>query len=157
MKTVLTLMALTTCFTPQDNCTQKIVDTIGSAKETVYVQAYSFTSFPIANALIAAKQRGVSVSIIFDKSEFNTIPGTCEKLFAQNSIHIWDDYLPSIAHNKVMIIDDNEVITGSFNFTHAAQFNNTENVLFIQDTVTAEAYLKAWNIRKGLSKEIQNG
>ncbi len=50
----------------------------------------------------------------------------------------------AIAHNKVMIIDGETVITGSFNFTRAAEENNAENLLIIQDKKLAERYTKNW-------------
>ena len=55
---------------------------------------------------------------------------------------------PAIAHNKVMIIDDKEVITGSFNFTDAAQKRNAENVVFISDTKLAKEYAQNWAKRE---------
>jgi len=50
----------------------------------------------------------------------------------------------AIAHNKVIVIDENIVITGSFNFTKAAESNNAENILVIRDPTLAEKYLKNW-------------
>ena len=59
------------CFTPGDNCTDKIVAAINSAQQQVLMQAYSFTSFKIAKALVAAEKRGVAVRILVDKSELD--------------------------------------------------------------------------------------
>jgi len=50
----------------------------------------------------------------------------------------------AIAHNKVMIIDGEAVITGSFNFTKAAEESNAENLLVIRDKKLAERYIKNW-------------
>ena len=50
----------------------------------------------------------------------------------------------AIAHNKVMIIDGETVITGSFNFTKAAEENNAENLLVIHDKKLAGLYTKNW-------------
>ena len=55
--------------------------------------------------------------------------------------------MPGIAHNKVMIIDNQKVITGSFNFTTAADTKNAENVLLIEDAQLAEQYLINWHKR----------
>jgi phosphatidylserine/phosphatidylglycerophosphate/cardiolipin synthase-like enzyme len=60
--------AVTVCFTPGENCTDAIVKALGEAKRTVLVQAYSFTSAPIAKALLDAHKRGVQVQVILDKS-----------------------------------------------------------------------------------------
>jgi phosphatidylserine/phosphatidylglycerophosphate/cardiolipin synthase-like enzyme len=48
----------------------------------------------------------------------------------------------AIAHNKVMIIDGETVITGSFNFTKAAEENNAENLLVIPDRKLADRYVR---------------
>ncbi len=50
----------------------------------------------------------------------------------------------AIAHNKVMVIDKNIVITGSFNFTKAAENNNAENLIIIQSDKLAEIYQDNW-------------
>jgi phosphatidylserine/phosphatidylglycerophosphate/cardiolipin synthase-like enzyme len=61
--------AVTVCFTPGGNCTDTIVQALGKAKRTILVQAYSFTSAPIAKALLDAHKRGVQVQVILDKSQ----------------------------------------------------------------------------------------
>ena len=50
----------------------------------------------------------------------------------------------AIAHNKVMVIDGHVVITGSFNFTKAAEESNAENLLVIDDVDLAQKYAKNW-------------
>jgi phosphatidylserine/phosphatidylglycerophosphate/cardiolipin synthase-like enzyme len=57
------------CFTPGGNCTDTIVQALSDAKRTILVQAYSFTSAPIAKALLDAHKRGVQVQIVIDKSQ----------------------------------------------------------------------------------------
>jgi phosphatidylserine/phosphatidylglycerophosphate/cardiolipin synthase-like enzyme len=59
---------VTVCFTPGGHCTDAIVQALGHAKRTILVQAYSFTSAPIAKALLDAHKRGVQVQVILDKS-----------------------------------------------------------------------------------------
>ena len=73
------------------------------------------------------------------------------KYFLKKHIPIWIDNKPRIAHNKVMIIDDTWVETGSFNFTYSAQKYNAENMLWIKDKALAKKYLKNWFYRKGKS------
>lgn len=143
----------TVCFTPQENCTQKIVATINNAVSNIWVQAYSFTSRPIADALLDATQRGVQVKIIIDK--VNLKPGSTPRFLARHQIPVWVDKKPAIAHNKVMIIDQTKVITGSFNFTRAAQYSNTENVLIIDDATLAKKYLQNWQLRQAKSEKLR--
>ena len=56
-------------FSPHGGCTDAVVNALGQAKETVLVQAYSFTSAPIAKAVVDAHKRGVKVQVILDKSQ----------------------------------------------------------------------------------------
>lgn len=140
------------CFTPEQPCTQQIVNAIRESKRSIYIQAYSFTSRPIARALLEAQKRKVKIYIIFDKIQ---LKGS-ESLFKRFIFYktpIWIDDQLSIAHNKVMILDEQMIITGSFNFTFAAQKKNAENVLLISDKNLAQAYLKNWKKRQALSKK----
>jgi len=136
------------CFTPGQNCTGEIIDALNTAKHSIYVQAYSFTSQPIANALIAAKKRGVDVKVILDKSQYKAEKYSASKFLEHQDVPVWIDSKPAIAHNKIMIIDQATVITGSFNFTKAAQEKNAENLIIIRNTALAEQYLNNWELRQ---------
>ena len=47
-------------------------------------------------------------------------------------------------HNKVMVIDQATVITGSFNFTNSAASRNAENYLVLKSADLAEKYRLQW-------------
>ncbi len=150
-----------TCFTPQENCTLKVVNAISNAKKTVLVQAYSFTSDRIAGAVIDAHKRGAFVNVILDKSNFreNKVNGQIPKksiahLMLVNGVVVLNDLKPAIAHNKVIIIDGETVLTGSFNFTKAAQRRNAENLIIIKDKAIAKKYTDNFFYRRGKSDGI---
>lgn len=127
-------------FSPSGGCTEAIVETIGKAKQTILVQAYSFTSAPIAKALTDAHARGVKVTAIFDKSQAKQKYSSATFLF-NHGVPVYIDARHPIAHNKIMLIDDSTVITGSFNFTKAAEEGNAENLLILHDKAKLmEAY-----------------
>lgn len=119
-----------TCFTPGQDCTAVIVQTINTAKTELLVQAYGFTTLEIAQAIVNAKERGVKVEVVLDKSN-ETSNDTGAELLVTHGIMPKIDSTVTIAHNKVMVIDQSTVITGSFNFTESAQKRNAENVLII--------------------------
>ena len=138
----------TTCnwevyFSPHGGCTEAIIRELNKAKSTVLVQAYTFTSAPIAKALLNAHRKGVKVEVILDKSQRTQKYSSATFLYNQG-IPVKIDAQHAIAHNKVMIIDGETVITGSFNFTKAAEENNAENLLVIRDRKLASAYTKNW-------------
>ncbi|KJW04298.1 archaeal transcriptional regulator TrmB family protein [Orientia tsutsugamushi str. UT144] len=141
------------CFTPSSSgCTTVITRAIASANSSIYIQAYGFTSASIADEIVKAKKRGVTVSVILDKSNLSSKHSKM-KLLKQSDINVRIDTVPGIAHNKVMIIDDNTVITGSFNFTEAADKSNAENVVIIQNSDVAKTYLDNWQKRYLRSRE----
>lgn len=131
-------------FSPRGGCTDAIVASISSAKKSILVQAYSFTSAPIAAALKAAHDRGVDVRVFLDKSQ-KTERYSGLTFFVHAGVPAWIDPEHAIAHNKIMIIDGETVITGSFNFTKAAEQSNAENLLIIKDQGLAKLYADNWN------------
>lgn len=118
-------------FSPKGGCTEAVVDALGKAKQTVLVQAYSFTSAPIAKALVDAHKRGVKVTVVLDKSQ-ETEKYSSATFVANAGIPVFIDDKHKIARNKIILIDETTIITGSFNFTKAAEESNAENLLIIE-------------------------
>ena len=134
-------------FSPHGGCTEAIIKQIDNAKSEILVQAYSFTSTPIAKALLEAYKRNVRVEVILDKSQKSQNYSSATFL-ANSKIPTFIDSNHAIAHNKVMIIDKNTVITGSFNFTKAAESKNAENLLIINSPEIAKLYIENWKNHK---------
>jgi len=130
-------------FSPNGECTDAIIRELNKAQNTVLVQAYSFTSAQIAKALLDAHRRGIKVDVILDKSQ-RTQSYSSATFLLNVGIPTRIDAQHSIAHNKVMIIDGETVITGSFNFTKAAEEKNAENLLIIHDKELASLYTRNW-------------
>ncbi len=130
-------------FSPRGGCTDAVVRQIGEGRSSILVQAYSFTSAPIAKALIEAHKRGVKVEAVLDSSQKSEKYSEADFL-AHMGIPTRLDDKHGIAHNKVMIIDGEVVITGSFNFTKSAEFSNAENLLVIRDPRLAARYAANW-------------
>ena len=130
-------------FSPRGGCTETVVRELGRAAQSVFVQAYSFTSATIAKALVEAHGRGVEVAVILDKSQQTEKYSEADFLL-HSGVPTAIDAHHAIAHNKVMIIDRTTVITGSFNFTKAAEESNAENLLVIRDPALAEEYFRNW-------------
>jgi phosphatidylserine/phosphatidylglycerophosphate/cardiolipin synthase-like enzyme len=118
-------------FSPKGGCTEVIVHELAQARKEILVLAYSFTSRPVAEALVEAKLRGVQVDVILDHSneneKFTDLP-----FFLEQGIAPLIDANHAIAHNKIMLIDGRTILTGSFNFTHQAEQENAENLLVIK-------------------------
>ena len=130
-------------FTPPADIAAAVVDVINQSRSEVLVQAYGFTHNGIAQSLVKAQARGVRIRVLLDqKSEFTN--RYVVDLFKINAIQMRFDGNHAIAHNKVMIVDDNIVITGSFNFTNSAQTRNAENLLVLRSADLAHNYKTNW-------------
>lgn len=122
-------------FTPGDDAAGLIVRTIDAARSQVLVQAFSFTHRGIADALVRAHRRGLDVQVIADKDQTELLKSSAMQQLVGAGLPVFTDADHSAAHNKVIVVDHTTeqpaLITGSFNFTFAAQYRNAENVLVL--------------------------
>lgn len=138
-------------FSPAGGATEAVVQEIRAARQEVLVQAYSFTSRPIVKALIDAKKRGVKIEAVLDKCNATAKYSAATFLF-NAGIPVLIDDKHAIAHNKVMIIDHQTLITGSFNFTAAAESKNAENLLVIKgNQKLTDHYMRNYDEHRGHS------
>lgn len=136
-------------FTPGDDIAGLIIASLRAARRQVLVQAYGFTHRDIAQALVDAKRRGVDVRVIADRLQSERLATSVVDWLARQGVPVWLDGEHAAAHDKVMVVDAGSpaavVITGSYNFTHAAQFRNAENVLVLRgNDALAQAYAANW-------------
>lgn len=124
---------LQAAFTPWDDVESLIADAIDNARKQVLVQAYLLTSKKIAMTLIHAHQRRIDVRILVDAEQLSKGDSSKVPDLSAAGIPVWVETKYQNAHNKIIVIDANTadavVITGSFNFTWAAQHKNAENIL----------------------------
>jgi phosphatidylserine/phosphatidylglycerophosphate/cardiolipin synthase-like enzyme len=136
-------------FSPCGGATEAIVREIDQAKREILVQAYSFTSPQIAQALVQAWKRGVKVEAVLDKSQRKE-RYTGATFLNNAGVPVMIDAKHAIAHNKIMVIDRETLITGSFNFTKAAEEKNAENLLVIKgNKPLVNRYLENYRGHKG--------
>ncbi len=126
-----TMPAVAVHFSPKGGATDAVIRELKAARREVLVLAYSFSSKPIAEALIEAKTRGVQVEIILDRSNEQESYSDLA-FFEEQGLAPLIDAQHAIAHNKLMIIDQRTLIAGSFNFTHQAEAENAENLLVLK-------------------------
>jgi phospholipase D len=139
------------CFTPNRQCQSFILREINEAKESIRLQAYSFTDKAIAYALVEAASRGIDVKINLDQSNMND-GRSAKDILISNGVAVRIDSPSGIAHNKVIIIDKSRLITGSYNFSQNAYSRNVENMLILYSPSLCEAYIYNWNKRWEVSK-----
>jgi phosphatidylserine/phosphatidylglycerophosphate/cardiolipin synthase-like enzyme len=118
-------------FSPRGGCQDSLVQELQKSRQEILVQAFSFTADPLTYALVDAKKRGVDVQILLDKS--NEIDRYSDlKILLDQGVQPLMDAEHSIAHNKIVIIDQKVVVTGSYNFTNQAEGENAENMLVLK-------------------------
>lgn len=141
-------------FSPNGGAINAIAENIGRARKTIDVQAFILSTSLIGRPLVEAAGRGVRVRVIFDKRQAERNISWDEELAEAGALVYYDD--PSdggINHNKTMLIDDNIIITGSFNFTRTANEKNVENLVIMRGKRRiAAAYRENFEQRLGVSE-----
>jgi len=134
-------------FCPKQNCDEKIISQINSAKKSIDIAVYSFTLDSIFDSIKLAQKRGVRIRVIFDYLQsFNAY--SLDENLIEMGVPIMRKKGVSgfgVMHNKFVIIDEEIVLTGSFNYSTNANKNNFENLLFIDNKKIAEKYIVEFN------------
>lgn len=147
-------------FTPGDDVAGVIARRIEAARHAVQVQAYLFTHRGIAAALARAARRGVAVDLVGDARQHEAGGLPVARSLARAGVRIWlsGDY--AAFHNKVVLVDAETpaavVITGSYNFTQAAQERNAENVVVISGSPgVAQRFARDFERHRGRASRLQ--
>ncbi len=137
-------MTAVAAFSPKGDSLGLILRVIGEARQSIDVAAYSFTSKPIALALLQAHKRGVRVRIVADGGS-NKGRYSAAAFMAGNGVPVRLSDGRAVLHNKFMIFDSLHVETGSFNYSASAAAKNAENVLYLKNAPDiARAYAAEW-------------
>lgn len=131
-------------FSPDGGAEALVIRAIGSAQQEILVAAYSFTSKPVAQALLTAHKRGVRIRAVLDKSQ-RSERYSAATFLANQGISVRIDEKHAIQHNKYLVIDGHSVELGSFNYSRAAAERNAENVMVIwNQPEVARRYRSDW-------------
>ena len=127
-------------FAPEDGVADHLIQALSSAQSTVRFMAFQFTSEPVADALIELVGRGITVQGVVEERSADAPYSQVARLRA-GGVEVFVDGNPYIMHHKVMIVDDQVVVLGSYNFTLSAEEENDENLLIVHDPEVAAAFL----------------
>jgi phosphatidylserine/phosphatidylglycerophosphate/cardiolipin synthase-like enzyme len=142
--------AIAVCFAPEEDCAAFAVRAIDNAEREILVGAYALTTGSgIVEAVIRAKERGVDVRLIADKTTLCERTSGIEPLAAAG-VPVWIDDQARIAHAKTMVIDSAVTLTGSMNWTRGAAVNS-EDLNMISSPAVAAAYAAHWHKRLAVS------
>jgi phosphatidylserine/phosphatidylglycerophosphate/cardiolipin synthase-like enzyme len=147
-----------------DDLEAAIIDFIGAAQSELLVSIQELDHRPFADALISARHRGVRVHMIMEQDYLRE-----QKIPKNNSLGAQEvnrelltrvlragvdakaDYNPSIFHQKFVVRDRKDVLTGSTNFTTTGVTKNLNHIAIIEDKKTADEYRREWReLRRGV-------
>jgi phosphatidylserine/phosphatidylglycerophosphate/cardiolipin synthase-like enzyme len=132
-------------FTSEDPAIEMaILPLVNSAQSNIRFLAFSFTDFPLANAMIERARSGVAVAGVFEKVWSGDDSAELKTLFCAQ-VPVRQDGNSSFMHNKVIVIDGRFVITGSMNFSTNAEENNDENVIILENPEIAGHYMQEFD------------
>ncbi len=133
---------LETYFAPDDAPSFSLIPLLQNAQQSIYFLAYSFTSDPLGEAIRSRAAEGVTVAGVMDAEQIKSNIGTEYDLFKQAGLDVRADGNSGLMHHKVIIIDEEIVITGSYNFTNSAETRNDENLVVIYNDQVADFFLQ---------------
>jgi phosphatidylserine/phosphatidylglycerophosphate/cardiolipin synthase-like enzyme len=132
------------CFSRVEQCDSLLINLISQARKSVYVAIYSFTRDGLARALIDAKNRGVEVKVIIEEENAYG-QGSDYRMLKEAGVDIRLDGNPALMHHKFMVVDGEIIVTGSYNWSTAAEDRNDENFVVIRDRSVAERFIQEFN------------
>jgi phosphatidylserine/phosphatidylglycerophosphate/cardiolipin synthase-like enzyme len=136
-------------FSPDAGAEQLVVSALASAKTSIHLAAYTFTSPAVVRALLDAKKRGVNVMVLVDaRGNHSKASQVAIRILMEAGIPLRTISVYAIHHDKYAVIDGETVQTGSFNYSKAAAKSNSENVIVVRrDRELASKYETNWQSR----------
>ena len=132
-------------FTSEDSALEDaIIPVVLGAQSSIRFLAFSFTDYPLAQAMIDRAAAGVSAAGVYEKFGSETDAAEMDTLLC-GGVPVRQDGNSGFMHNKLIIIDDRIVITGSLNFSTNAEDNNDENVIIIDNPEIAQLYVQEFD------------
>jgi phosphatidylserine/phosphatidylglycerophosphate/cardiolipin synthase-like enzyme len=140
-------------FSPEDKVMDHMIPIVSSARSNIRFLAFNFTDYPLAKAMIDRASAGVDTAGIYEKTGSETDSSEMKTFYCAH-VPVRQDGNPRFLHDKVIIIDNHIVISGSFNFSSNATDNNDENVIIIDSPEIASLYMqefdRLWSIATDL-------
>lgn len=130
-------------FSAEDDAVDNLIALVNDAQTSVRFLAFSFTDYPLAQAMIARAQAGVDVQGVFETFGSNSTRSELRTLWCAG-LPVRQDGNSSFLHDKVIIIDNSIVVTGSLNFSSSADEENEENVVILDNAEIAALYLQEY-------------
>ena len=129
-------------YSPDDHPESILQDLLQGAQTSIYFLAYSFTSDPLSRVIRQRAESGVTVAGVMDANQARTNMGAEYDMFRSAGLDVRLDGEDGLMHNKVLIIDGQTVVLGSYNFTASAARYNDENIVVLHSPQVAAQYVR---------------
>lgn len=145
-------------FSPEGSARQLVLNTLDSARQSIRLMGYSFTSPDVVKALVAAHQRGVDVKIVLDdRGNRGKASVAAMNIIVNAGIPLRTNGHFAIQHDKILVVDSQTVESGSYNWTQSAARKNSENALVLHDVpALAQTYLSHWQSRWDMGEDYRS-
>jgi phosphatidylserine/phosphatidylglycerophosphate/cardiolipin synthase-like enzyme len=127
-------------FCPEDNCKEHVIENLNSAEKSIYFMTFSFTDEEVADAILF-KDNNIEIKGVFEKMQAGSKYSQYKRL-KEFGLDVKLDKNKYNMHHKVFIIDNETVITGSYNPSGSGNYRNDENIIIIHDKDIAKKYLE---------------
>lgn len=114
-----------------------LLKTLSQARKEVLIAAYVLTDRRMLEELLSLRRKGVRVRVVIDA---RNLVNSLDEEMKRGGIEVRKDGNPYTQHDKVIVLDDTWVVTGSYNFSASAYRSNNENLLILQSPELAGRY-----------------
>ncbi len=130
-------------FSAEDHVVSQLIALVNDAQTSIRFLAFSFTDYPLAKSMIDRAAAGVDVQGVYETFSSNSPSSELKTFFCAN-VPVRQDGNSSFLHDKIIIIDNSIVVTGSLNYSSSADDANEENVIILDNAEIAALYLKEY-------------
>jgi cardiolipin hydrolase len=127
-------------FSPGEKCRNAIVQQLNNAQKHLKICVFTISDDSISESILRAHKRGVGIKVITDNDKSFDLGSDIQRL-AKAGIAVKMDDTTDHMHHKFMVVDDNAVLTGSYNWTRSAAQYNHENILLTKDDNVVKSFL----------------
>ena len=145
------------CFSPNDgicSCEKNVIEMLDLSIKTVDLGIYALNNKNITNAIVSAAKRGVKIRAVYDRSQSTLSDPFLEQL-KDAGVECYYNHVHKIEHNKFIIVDNQIVMNGSFNFTETAEHKNSENCTIHNSINVVKAFSDRFDYLFDLYKKKQ--
>ncbi|MFD2245360.1 phospholipase D-like domain-containing protein [Pontibacter ruber] len=128
------------CFSPGNDCLNAILDSITTAEYSLKICVFTISDDRITAAIKQAHASGIEVKLLTDNEKLFD-KGSDIRELAAAGIETRVDVTQNHMHHKFALIDNEALLTGSYNWTRSAANYNHENLLVTNQRDLVTAYL----------------